>query len=248
MTFNIKSKDILIFIFILIIFTTFIIVILYNNYYIKLNNVIIEKSNNKSIKSIINRNNNIQNNNKHIKGFIPMSTRCCPDTLYSTKSDNYIFTPIKYNNISHTKQDYTIYKDNPWTYYKNPYLQDDIYKIHRKEGPILPDRINYPSQYDNCEFKQVGIISKINHIECDDKCNSNTDIMPLYAKPSKYNRNNYNYYTTNNGNQNLNLQVPIEFKQKNCMEDNGCNEIYDNDIIHVPVFNNNYKVTMYPRN
>jgi|688.fasta_scaffold634957_2 hypothetical protein len=181
---------------------------------------------------------------KKVNGFIPKPTRCCPDALYATNPQNYIYTPNK-------NYKYTLYEDNPWTYYKNIYLDDnnDVYKIHRKEGPVLPDRINYPSQYDNCEFKQVGVISKIKNIECDENCcNDNTDIMPLYAKPSKYNRNNYNYYTTNNGNQNLNLQVPIEFKQRNCMEDNGCNEIYDNDIIRVPVFNKNYKVTMYPRN
>lgn len=172
-----------------------------------------------------------QNENNGTKcNMIPQLTRCCPDNLYS------------------------IYEDNPWIYMKNPYVDSNTtYDInwYRRDGPRLPNRINYPSQYDNCEFKQVGVITP-NCQYCgfeDCKENShNTEILPLYAKPSKYNRNNYNYYTVNNGNQNLNLQVPIEYKQRNCMEDNGCNEIYDKDIIKVPVFNKNYKVTMYPRN
>jgi len=159
---------------------------------------------------------------------IPQLTRCCPDNLYS------------------------IYEDNPWVYMKNPYIDSNTtYDInwYRRDGPRLPNRINYPSQYDNCEFKQVGVITpNCQYCGYEDCKEHNSEILPLYAKPSKYNRNNYNYYTVNNGNQNLNLQVPVEFKQRNCMEDNGCNEIYDKDIIRVPVFNKNYNVTMYPRN
>jgi len=162
-----------------------------------------------------------------------------------------------FNNITRSSCDcpnnlYSIYEDNPYVYMKNPYIDSNkTYDInwYKRDGPRLPNRINYPSQYDNCEFKQIGVLSP-NCEYCEDKdckenCNNN-EILPLYAKPSKFNRNNYNYYTLNNGNQNLNLQVPIEYKNRNCMEDNGCNEIYDKDTIKVPVFNKKYNVTLYP--
>jgi len=221
-----------IFICILIVLSFFVLIFNYNNF--QSNNDQIIRNLEKEIKKLQkDKYKNIIDNDKPIKQsceIIPKDTRCCPDIKYS------------------------IYEDNPWIYSKNPYIDSNTtYDInwYRRDGPKLPNRVSYPSQYDTCEFKQVGVLSPLCN-QCGEANNCNDcvqkEILPLYAKPSKYNRNNYNYYTVNNGNQNLNLQVPVEYKNKNCMENNGCNELFDKDIIKVPVFNKNYEITMYPSN
>lgn len=213
--------------YIILLFIMIVVLTIYNLYVIKEN----YKTNENNIK-ILKKEIRKINYNKTKCEILPKKTtnRCCPDS------------------------NYTIYEDNPWIYQKNPYIDSNTnYDInwYRRDGPRLPNRISYPSQYDNCEFKQIGVLSPLCQLcKNEDKCNCNNqkEILPLYSKPSKYNRNNYNYYTVNNGNQNLNLQVPIEYKSKNCMDNNGCNEIYDKDMIRVPIFNKDYEVSIYPNN
>jgi hypothetical protein len=71
----------------------------------------------------------------------------------------------------------------------------------------------------------------------------NEEILPLYGKESRLHRDRYNYYTTTGG-ENL-YPVPVIYKNRDCMDDIGCNELHDTEQVKVLGKNNNYTVNIY---
>jgi hypothetical protein len=68
-------------------------------------------------------------------------------------------------------------------------------------------------------------------------------ILPLFGRPIDPNRNRWNYYTRTDG---INpVQVPLQFKRRNCEDDNGCDEITDGDSVGVPILGQSYIATTY---
>lgn len=111
--------------------------------------------------------------------------------------------------------------------------------------PIMNVPINIPTQGPNqfSNYTQVGIITKTG------EDNSHHDkILPLMGRQIMGgSRDKWQYYTmTNTGN--LNTKLPVRVKGRNCMNEYGCDEIYDNDSVYVEGYNHMYKVTMYLNN
>lgn len=86
-------------------------------------------------------------------------------------------------------------------------------------------------------FKRIG------HLVCE---TSNT-IKPLYGRPLDRRENKWHYYTSEHIDTNLNeiVQLPIIVNNRECMNDWGCNELYDNDIVKVENSSNTFKVKIY---
>ncbi len=86
-------------------------------------------------------------------------------------------------------------------------------------------------------FKRIG------HLVCE---TSNT-IKPLYGRPLDRRENKWHYYTSEHIESNLNeiVQLPIIVNNRECMNDWGCNELYDNDVVNVENSSNTFRVKMY---
>jgi len=69
------------------------------------------------------------------------------------------------------------------------------------------------------EYQQVGILLGTN------------ETLPLYGKPSYAYNSRWNYYTTTPGQQIYPL--PVTYEGRDCTEDIGCNEMYDNQNVDV---------------
>ena len=84
---------------------------------------------------------------------------------------------------------------------------------------------------------------RIGHLICE---TSNT-IKPLYGRPLDRRENKWHYYTSEHINTNLNeiVQLPIIVNNRECMNDWGCNELYDNDIVNVENNSNTFRVKIY---
>ena len=88
-------------------------------------------------------------------------------------------------------------------------------------------------------FQQVGIIFQ----EGDD---SSKKILPIYGRPTYIGSNHWLYYTTND-NYNA-VKLPIEFNNKNCLDEYGCKELYNGENISVKGYINSFKVELYKFN
>lgn len=94
--------------------------------------------------------------------------------------------------------------------------------------------INIPTRGSVGEFQQIGILSN----------ESNEKVLPLYGRPTHTNSNKWSYYTsTDKFNQ---LKLPVDYKNKKCTGDYGCDELYNDDEIQVPFYKDKkFKVTIY---
>lgn len=93
------------------------------------------------------------------------------------------------------------------------------------------------NSYIRDRFKRIG------HLVCE---TSNT-VKPLYGRPLDRRENKWHYYTSEHIETNLNeiVQLPIIVNNRECMNDWGCNELYDNDVVNVENNSNTFRVKMY---
>jgi hypothetical protein len=97
-----------------------------------------------------------------------------------------------------------------------------------KEPDYIPVNIKTQS-YDNDIYIQIGFLTK------------NKEILPLFGKRTY--KDKYNYYTTTSIPVVSQIKLPIFVNGKDCMQENGVNELYDKDVVTVQ--NEEYVVTIY---
>ena len=85
-------------------------------------------------------------------------------------------------------------------------------------------------------YRQVGIVTPLNQTSKD-------NILPLMGRPLFTNRSKWQYYTISN--QHNNVKLPISFKGRSALNDNGVDQIYNGDTIFVEGYNEAFGVTMY---
>jgi hypothetical protein len=71
-------------------------------------------------------------------------------------------------------------------------------------------------------------------------------ILPLYGREIDSRRGRWNYYTRTDGANPV--QVPIRYKNRVCDDDiNGCEEIYNEESVHVPSLGRSFTSTVYKK-
>lgn len=115
--------------------------------------------------------------------------------------------------------------------------------VPRKDMKVMP--INIATRGDGGDYQQLGILHKEDIQDSDKAPGNNTDnpILPLFGKRTYGNSNQWNYYTASDSNHQI--KIPLIIDGKNCTDDLGCKEIYDNDSISLPQYNGNFKATIY---
>ena len=146
-----------------------------------------------------------------------------------------------YNGVASTKIDiYTEQSagDNDALYHAritDPLLPPErSYPVNR---PPIMTRYNTPSRSEPSGYQQVGALIELTTE------GGQRRMLPLYGSRSTYNSNRWNYYANTDGFQSVKL--PVIFKGKNCQDEFGCDEIYDNDDLNVQGFDFPYKATIY---
>ncbi len=159
---------------------------------------------------------------------------------------------IKYD-INVNIRDATAYAQNPNIISYGRYEAEK--NIERIVNPILPPErsyvntygvpINIPSRGPQQSYQQVGILYKEN-IENPDKLPGNnyeSNILPLFGRPTYAGSNRWNYYTSSDKFQTVKL--PISIDGRKCTDDLGCNELMNGDMITIPSYNGKFKVEIY---
>lgn len=71
-------------------------------------------------------------------------------------------------------------------------------------------------------------------------------ILPLYGREIDSRRGRWNYYTRTDGANPV--QVPVRYRNRVCDDDvNGCDEIYNDESVHVPSLGRSFKSTVYKK-
>jgi len=105
--------------------------------------------------------------------------------------------------------------------------------------PVIP--IQIPTQGLPEQFQQVGVLSAPGGTAT--SATPNRTLLPLFGRKVAVAKERYNYYTRSDG---INpIQVPVSFKNRNCEDDNGCDEITSGDTIGVPLLGQTYVATTY---
>jgi len=110
--------------------------------------------------------------------------------------------------------------------------------------------INVATQSYDTNYRQIGILTRNN--------NDKETIIPLMGRPLMANRDKWNFYTMSETNNMLKLPVSL-LKNKaktpcqsntytKCMGQNGCDDLYTGDTVHVDGYNDSFKVTTYENN
>ena len=105
------------------------------------------------------------------------------------------------------------------------------------EQSYIPNTINVPTRGETPGFQQVGVLIQQGTSDKDKK------ILPLYGEPTYRGSNKWRYYTGTDGFQSVKL--PVLNKNKNCLEEYGCDEIYEGDPINIMAYENSYVASLY---
>ena len=119
--------------------------------------------------------------------------------------------------------------------YSAPLRDDRIFNNSNYNGPKIP--INVPTQSCNSDYRQIGILTRINGPET---------ILPLLGRPLFTNRDKWNFYTMND--KNGMIKLPIRFKNKSCTSSQGCDNLYNVDSVFVEGYSDTFRVTIYDNN
>jgi hypothetical protein len=119
--------------------------------------------------------------------------------------------------------------------YSAPLRDDRIFNNSNYNGPKIP--INVPTQSCNSDYRQIGILTRINGPET---------ILPLLGRPLFSNRDKWNFYTMND--KNGMIKLPIRFKNKSCTSSQGCDNLYNGDNVFVEGYSDTFRVTIYDNN
>ena len=130
--------------------------------------------------------------------------------------------------------------------YLNPYappVNDERYIIPSRDVrsvglgmdiiPGLGMPVNVRTQGFDASYRQVGILTSTNGKE---------QILALMGRPLLSNREKWQYYTMSERN---NIKLPVSVKGKSCMNEYGCDKIYDGDTAYIQGYNNVFRATIY---
>jgi hypothetical protein len=70
-------------------------------------------------------------------------------------------------------------------------------------------------------------------------------VLPLYGKQTYCGSITWNYYVLD---QEHRIRIPLQVENRDCMDQIGCKELYNDDTVHVKVYNRNFKVYLYKPN
>jgi len=106
-------------------------------------------------------------------------------------------------------------------------------------GAMIP--INVQTQGYPDTYQQIGVLTAPGGTNM--SASPNRTILPLFGRKLTTNRDRWNYYTRTDG---MNpVQVPLQFKRRNCDDDNGCDEIITGDSVGVPILGQSYTANVF---
>lgn len=166
--------------------------------------------------------------------------------IYSNMKQNITINDKDYIRIDGTKtNDNGIFNGLlpswPYTNLQNDVLLNPYSAPFKDERYLVPINVstNIGAVPVDTAYRQMGIMTPLNG-------SSKDNILPLMGRPLFTNRDKWQYYTISN--QHNNVKLPVSFKGRSGLNDNGVDQIYNGDTIYVEGYNEAFKVTIYDNN
>jgi hypothetical protein len=125
--------------------------------------------------------------------------------------------------------------NHPSSVFLNPHappLKNGMYHPNNSSDPRgVP--INIPTQSTDSAYGQMGVLTRDNGKET---------ILPLMGRVLISNRSKFQYYTIS---EKSNVKLPIYHKNKNSMNEYGCDELFNGDKIYVEGYRDVFVVSIY---
>jgi len=128
------------------------------------------------------------------------------------------------------------YTNIPGDVLMNPYappLKDDRYFV--TSGGAVPINVSTNIGAVDTEYRQVGILTPVK---------GPNKILSLMGRPLFTSRDKWQFYTMAENN----IKLPISKNGRSGTSEQGCDNVYTGDLLHVEGYNEPYKVTMYDNN
>lgn len=125
--------------------------------------------------------------------------------------------------------------NHPSSVFLNPHappLKNGMYHPNNSSDPRgVP--INIPTQTTDSAYGQMGVLTRENGKET---------ILPLMGRILISNRSKFQYYTISDKS---NVKLPIYHKNKNSMNEYGCDELFNGDKVYVEGYRDVFIVSIY---
>jgi hypothetical protein len=104
--------------------------------------------------------------------------------------------------------------------------------------------IQVPTQGYPEEYQQMGVLTAQGGSST--SASPNRTLLPLFGRRTATGRDRFNYYTRTDG---FNpIQVSLNYKGRQCDDDNGCDEIFSGETVSVPQLGQTFVSTVYKYN
>lgn len=122
-------------------------------------------------------------------------------------------------------------------------------------NPLLPPErsyeatygvpINIPTRGPEGGYQQIGYIYKDELADETKNIGNNTEpvMLPLFGAPTHSGSNKWMYYIASD--KYHSIKMPINYKDRKCDSEYGCDELYNDDVVDVPSYNGKFKVNIY---
>jgi hypothetical protein len=120
----------------------------------------------------------------------------------------------------------------------SPPLKNDGTFLPIDNNSITNRNINIQTREYIPDFTQIGILTR------DSKTTHEPKILPLMGRRIMNGRDKYQYYTISNSG-NVNTKLPIRKEGRNCINEYGCDELYNGDLVFVEGYDERFKATIY---
>lgn len=99
--------------------------------------------------------------------------------------------------------------------------------------------VNVPTRGPSPQYQQIGTLHELNSPE-----SKRGQVLPLYGRQTYARSSKWMYYTmTDTYNM---VQLPIHnARRKNCMNEYGCDELYEDDVIYLDAYSGEFVVKLY---
>ena len=148
----------------------------------------------------------------------------------------YILIDMRHQEPSHANQTNHFSHDHPPLIDHHPILLDR-HPDHIHSFPLSRPRVHsHPHGTDS--FRKIGFLTS--------RELADSVILPLFGEPAHYRRNRWNYYTMTDTHQSLSsVKLPVMYKERSCVDEVACDEIYTGDIVRVHGYDSPFVVHMY---
>ena len=124
------------------------------------------------------------------------------------------------------------------------------YQQQQQQQPINIARINIATRGETRDFQPIGTLTNVNqnhNVNHDNNNNNNNNnnskILQLFGRAISPGSYKWQYYTNSDNFQSVKVQ--LMHKGRQCLDDNGCEELYTGDIVRVPAYNMHFRVELY---